>query len=47
MTNKAPRTKEGYISSRCPVCGGYMKKSKKNPKLYICNRRCGYYYIKD
>ena len=33
--NKPPRTKEGYISSHCPVCGGILKKSKKNPKIFV------------
>lgn len=33
-----------YISTRCPICGAYMKKSKHNPKIYVCSARCGYYY---
>jgi hypothetical protein len=44
FTGTPKRTKTGKISVYCPHCGGYMKKSKENPDIYICNKLCGYYY---
>lgn len=44
FTGEPKRTKKGLISVYCPHCGGYMKKSKENPDIYICNKLCGYYY---
>lgn len=42
-----PRNKKGLISVHCKVCNGLMKRSKKNPKIYVCSNRCGYYYHVD
>lgn len=45
--SKKPRNEKGLISVHCKICGGLMKKSKHNPKIYVCSNRCGFYYIKD
>ena len=46
-TMTKPRNKKGLISVHCKVCNGLMKRSKKNPKIYICSNHCGYYYHVD
>lgn len=40
------KNEKGYLSTRCPICGSYLKRNKKKPNIYRCNK-CNYWYDKN